>query len=578
MKTIDGKILKNMIISASNNLYNHYPEIDQLNVFPIPDGDTGTNMNLTISSGAAKVYEVKEEKNIYLIAEAFKKGLLFGARGNSGVILSQIFRGFADSLKDKTEANAFDIADAFVNAKTVAYQNVMTPVEGTILTVVREASETLSEQVKEHMHIYDVFDIFLKEAKASLQRTPDLLPVLREAGVVDSGGAGFVKIIEGMSKALHNQVVEKIMPQVVSTNFRNDEYEFKNAETANVQSKFKHEEFGYCTEFILRLPKEEDLMKLGKRPYNKKRIDAVLNAHGNSIVSVHDDDLVKVHIHTMRPGHILTYAQQFGEFVKLKIENMSEQHSHLIEENQGEVNSTLEVKNIAKTEQNKQRSEFALIAVANGEGIKKEFTNLGVTRVVSGGQTMNPSTEDFVNACREVNADVVYIFPNNSNIIMAASQASDVLQGECRVNVIPTKSIPAGIAACMIFNPSSSENENVESMNELISEIKTGEITFSVRDTEIDGTKVHNGDFMAISKKKIVCSVKTKEEALEKLLKKLIDSDSSIVTIYYGLDVNEKTLEFVEKLKNKYTKNNEDLEFEIKNGGQPVYSFYVSVE
>ena len=574
MKKIDGVLFKQMIISANNNLFNNYPEINQLNVFPVPDGDTGTNMNLTLTSGTSMVCQ-KNEKNIYLVAKTFKEGLLMGARGNSGVILSQIFRGFADSLKDKAEADCFDIVDAFVNAKDVAYQNVIKPTEGTILTVVRDAAETLQEKVTENMPIDEVFDIYLQEAKESLARTPDLLPVLRDAGVVDSGGAGYVKIIEGMAKALHNDIVERIMPDVVSSSGQTD-FEFApQGEATNVQSRFKHEEFGYCTEFILRLPKQEDIIKLGKKVYNKKRVDGVLCAHGNSIVSVHDDDLVKVHIHTRNPGYILTYAQQFGEFIKIKIENMAEQHSHLIEENHGSTNE-LEVKTAAPSEKKKEPKEYALIAVANGEGIKSIFKDLGVDEIVSGGQTMNPSTEDFVKACRECNAKNIYIFPNNSNIIMAATQAGDVLEGECKVNVIPSKSIPAGIAACLVFNPTASVEANLEEMNGELENIKTGEVTFSVRDTCIDGTEVHSGDFMGISKKKILVSVKDKVEALKTLIAGMVDEDSSLLTIYFGEDLTQEEIERVNSLVAEY----EEKGFEVQtfNGGQPVYSFYVAVE
>lgn len=574
MKKIDGVLFKQMIISANNNLFNNYPEINQLNVFPVPDGDTGTNMNLTLTSGTSMVCQ-KNEKNIYLVAKTFKEGLLMGARGNSGVILSQIFRGFADSLKDKAEADCFDIVDAFVNAKDVAYQNVIKPTEGTILTVVRDAAETLQEKVTENMPIDQVFDIYLQEAKESLARTPDLLPVLRDAGVVDSGGAGYVKIIEGMAKALHNDIVERIMPDVVSSSGQTD-FEFApQGEATNVQSRFKHEEFGYCTEFILRLPKQEDIIKLGKKVYNKKRVDGVLCAHGNSIVSVHDDDLVKVHIHTRNPGYILTYAQQFGEFIKIKIENMAEQHSHLIEENHGSTNE-LEVKTAAPSEKKKEPKEYALIAVANGEGIKSIFKDLGVDEIVSGGQTMNPSTEDFVKACRECNAKNIYIFPNNSNIIMAATQAGDVLEGECKVNVIPSKSIPAGIAACLVFNPTASVEANLEEMNGELENIKTGEVTFSVRDTCIDGTEVHSGDFMGISKKKILVSVKDKVEALKTLIAGMVDEDSSLLTIYFGEDLTQEEIERVNSLVAEY----EEKGFEVQtfNGGQPVYSFYVAVE
>lgn len=354
------------------------------------------------------------------------------------------------------------------------------------------------------------------------------------------------------------------------------DFEIKKQSDGRPQSLFKHEEFGYCTEFILRLASEKDLKAQEKKPFNKKRIDAVLNAHGNSIVSVHDDDLFKVHIHTKNPGHILTYAQQFGEFVKIKVENMSEQHSELIAESQNgeETEATIDVKNIP--EEKKERSKFALIAVANGEGIKKAFIESGCTDLISGGQTMNPSTDDFVKAIKDANADVCFVFPNNSNIIMAAKQAAEVLKDESNVIVIPTKSIQAGLCSAMFFNPESSVEENTEDMTECLEDIKTGEITYSIRDVEIDHVKVHKGDFMSISGKKIFGSFKTKFEALDKLIKKLIDDGTSTVSIFYGLDVDKALLEQVEKLKAKYAKK--DIEIEVKNGGQAVYSFYVLVE
>ena len=306
-----------MIISGANNLYNNYPEVDALNVFPVPDGDTGTNMNLTISSGAKEI-ATRNDASVYDVAKAFSRGLLMGARGNSGVILSQIFRGFAQGLKGKIEATAQDISDALLMGKEVAYKAVMRPVEGTILTVIRESSQALADSVYPDMPLDEALDILLKEARESLKRTPNLLPVLKEAGVVDSGGAGLCKIIEGFDLALHNQIVEKNMPDVVSDSV-------VEPIIGNVQASLEHKEFGYCTEFILKLP--EDPIKAKKKNFVPSRFSGVLNSHGNSIVMVHDDDLIKVHIHTLNPGNILTYAQQFGEFVKIKVENMSEQHT-----------------------------------------------------------------------------------------------------------------------------------------------------------------------------------------------------------------------------------------------------------
>ena len=556
MIKIDGVILKQMIISGANNLYNSYPEVDALNVFPVPDGDTGTNMNLTISSGAKEVAN-KNETSIYEIAKTFSRGLLMGARGNSGVILSQIFRGFAQGLKGKDEADAIDLADAFMMGKEVAYKAVIRPVEGTILTVCREAAQALNDAVEPEMPIDQAIDILLAEARESLKRTPDLLPILKEVGVVDSGGAGFCKILEGFSKALKNEVVEKNMPDVV------DVSDQAQVSMGNAQSKIQHEEFGYCTEFILKLPAENE--KSGKKVFVEKRFVAVLNSHGNSIVEVRDNDLVKVHIHTLNPGNILSYAQQFGEFVKIKVENMSEQHSELLKE-----------ENNKKVEE-KPLKEFGLISVGVGQGIVDMFKDLRVDYVVSGGQTMNPSTEDFVEAIKEVHAKNIIILPNNSNIVMAASQACDVVSGgETNAVVIPSKTIPQGLVAAMMFNPEVDMEVNINEMTEALSTVKTGQVTFSIKDTTVDGVQVYKDQFMEIFDKEIVCCQKDKVDAAMELLDKMTDSMSSIITVIIGEDVSNEEEERITNLINE--KYGSEIDIDIKKGLQPVYSFIISVE
>lgn len=556
MIKIDGVILKQMIISGANNLYNSYPEVDALNVFPVPDGDTGTNMNLTISSGAKEVAN-KNETSIYEIAKTFSRGLLMGARGNSGVILSQIFRGFAQGLKGKDEADAIDLADAFMMGKEVAYKAVIRPVEGTILTVCREAAQALNDAVEPEMPIDQAIDILLAEARESLKRTPDLLPILKEVGVVDSGGAGFCKILEGFSKALKNEVVEKNMPDVV------DVSDQAQVSMGNAQSKIQHEEFGYCTEFILKLPAENE--KSGKKVFVEKRFVAVLNSHGNSIVEVRDNDLVKVHIHTLNPGNILSYAQQFGEFVKIKVENMSEQHSELLKE-----------ENNKKVEE-KPLKEFGLISVGVGQGIVDMFKDLRVDYVVSGGQTMNPSTEDFVEAIKEVHAKNIIILPNNSNIVMAASQACDVVSGgETNAVVIPSKTIPQGLVAAMMFNSEVDMEVNINEMTEALSTVKTGQVTFSIKDTTVDGVQVYKDQFMGIFDKEIVCCQKDKVDAAMELLDKMTDSMSSIITVIIGEDVSNEEEERITNLINE--KYGSEIDIDIKKGLQPVYSFIISVE
>ena len=558
MRTIDGQMFKMMVISASNNLYNHYPEVDALNVFPVPDGDTGMNMNLTLTSGAKEVQN-RSDNDIYSIAKTFSRGLLMGARGNSGVITSQIFRGFAEALEGKKEINAVELADAFVNGSKIAYKAVIRPVEGTILTVIRESSENLKKKIRTFSSIEDAFKILLHEAKESLERTPNLLPVLKEVGVVDSGGAGLVKILEGMESMIHGDFVERNEAEVVDKNGN-----------AQVKADEEESEFGYCTEFILRLgPKET------KKAFNKNRFTSVLNAHGNSLVVVQDEDLVKVHVHTLTPGNIFNYAQQFGEFVKLKCENMTEQHNEILfsENAKDMAASKLSTAPLAAP---KEKKEYALIATSSGSGIDELFKEVGVEYIVSGGQTMNPSTNDFIDAVKKCNAKVCYIFPNNGNIILAASQAKEVLKDEYDIRVIPTKTIMQGVVSAMNFNPDLSNDDNESALNDAISAVKSGAVTFSIKDTEINGVSVKKDEYMAIRESKdIISSFKDKFDALRDLIKHLVDEDSALVTILYGEDVSDEDANaLIDEFNNEYP----DFEFDIRKGNQPVYSFIVGVE
>ncbi len=596
MIKIDGAILKQMIISGSNNLYNCYPEVDALNVFPVPDGDTGTNMNLTMSSGAKEVFN-KNENSIGSVAKDFARGLLMGARGNSGVILSQIFRGFSESLQGKDSVDAISLAEAFVAGKETAYQAVMRPVEGTILTVIREASAALYEKAEKDMPMDEALDILYEEAEKSLERTPELLPVLKDVGVVDSGGAGLCKIFEGFAKALHNQIVEKEMATVTEKNVAYSTGKIPTPSVeghGSVQAKFNHEEFGYCTQFLLKLADQDNLQ--GKKAFNEKRFKAVLEAHGNSIVFIHSDDLVKVHIHTMKPGNIFTYAQQFGEFKTMKCDNMSEQHEELmddfeseqkklgVESNEDKLNVALKADTtLSSDEQAKQlgiekqpKKKYALIAVAVGKGIEEMFRQSNVDYIISGGQTMNPSTADFVNAIKECNAENIFLFPNNGNILMAASQAADLMKEEHNIAVIPTKTIPQGLTACMVFNPDATLEENEEVMKENIASVKSGEITYAIKDTTIDGVTVEKDKFMGITGKKIVCCHKHKLNTLVELLEKMVDDEASIITVICGQDITpEERKQAEEKVTEKY---GDDFEVDIVDGLQPVYSFFVSVE
>ena len=551
MKIINGHQLKQMIISGANNLFNCYPEIDALNVFPVPDGDTGTNMNLTMTSGSKEVKNM-DTSNIYEVAKTFSRGLLMGARGNSGVILSQIFRGFAMGLEGKKEANCYDFADALISAKDVAYKAVMKPVEGTILTVIRESSVALKNYVDElekPINIEECMQYLLDEAVNSLNRTPELLPVLKEVGVVDSGGAGLIKVLEGFISALNNRVIEREQATIQQAEVQTPQI--------SAQSKIENEEFGYCTEFIMQLSPEKE----GKKNFVSSRFKSVLENHGNSIVVVQDDDIVKVHIHTMKPGNIFNYAQQFGEFVTLKVENMQLQHSNLAEKETTEAPET------------KEKKKYGIISVSVGEGLNQMFKELRVDEIVSGGQTMNPSTEDFVEAINRINAENVFILPNNSNIVMAATQASQVVEGvNCKV--IPTKTIPQGMVACMMFNPYGDIEENFEQMCEAIGGIKTGQVTFAIKDTNINGIEIKENHFMGLNGKNIVTCKEDKVDATITLLETMIDEDSEIVTLIAGEDAKEdETKKIVDYLSEKYP-----VEVDVKLGMQPVYSYIIGVE
>ncbi len=566
MKYIDGKIFKKMVISGSNNLYNHYPEVDALNVFPVPDGDTGMNMNLTMTSGSKEVAN-RSDENLYDIAKIFSRGLLMGARGNSGVITSQIFRGFSDSLVNKTKIDAVGLAEAFDNGRKVAYKAVLKPVEGTILTVIREASTKLLDEVTSKMTIEQAFDILLNEARASLERTPNLLPVLKEVGVVDSGGAGLIKILEGMQSAIGGYVINRHEAEAVNPQG-----------AAQVSASEESEEFGYCTEFILRLGPVES-----KKPFNKNRFTSVLNAHGNSLVVVQDEDIIKVHVHTLKPGDIFNYAQQFGEFVKMKCENMTEQHNEILineKNNQGIHMAASELSSAplaAPKKENKPAKEYAIIATSSGKGIDELFNEVGVDYIVSGGQTMNPSTNDFLKVIDETNAKNIFILPNNGNIIMAANQVKDVLKDKINVVVIPSKTIMQGVVSAMNFNPDLSLEDNEKVMTEALSAVKSGQVTFAIKDTEINGVSVKKDDYMAIlNSKDIISTHKEKFDALKDLLKNMVDEDSSVITVLLGSDLaNDEEKEKVEKyIEETYV----DCDADVRIGNQPVYSYIVGVE
>ena len=539
MKTLNGQSLKQLLISGSNNLYNHYPEVDALNVFPVPDGDTGMNMNLTLTSGSKEIQN-RSDESAYEISKVFSRGLLMGARGNSGVITSQIFRGFSKGLDGLEEVDAPAFSAAFQKGVEVAYKAVVNPVEGTILTVIRESSQFLADNVKDNMSIEKCLDLMLQEARESLKRTPELLPVLKEAGVVDSGGTGLIRILEGMRIAAGGDFVER-----------------SQATATEAQSSAEEgEEEGYLLEFILKLLKE-------KKAFNENRFSNLLSTNGDDLVVNVKDDNVKVHIRALNPGDILNYAQQFGEFLKVKLVNLK-------------VGDSSEELDFEEEEENKEKTEYAMISVSAGQGIEDFLKEIGISVVVKGGQTMNPSSEDFVSAIKKANAHNVFIFPNNSNIVMAASQACEMVEdADTNVYVIPSKTIPQGISSAIMFNPEADPEENFRSMKAALKNVKSGEVTFAIRDTEIGGVKVKKNDFIGIFEKDIVVDNPDKIATLMTLLEKMVDDESSIITILVGEDVNEEEMN---KVSDMISEKFSDLDLDIRQGNQPVYSFLIGVE
>ena len=539
METINGIMLKQMLESGMNHLSNRASEIDALNVFPVPDGDTGTNMSLTFSAGVKDALKV-ESGSVSEIMKVLSKGLLMGARGNSGVITSQIFRGIYQGVEGLDSINGTQLAKALVNGSRVAYRAVMRPVEGTILTVVREAADyTYAFAMEaEDISCEQVLEKMLVEAKESLQRTPELLPVLAEVGVVDSGGAGLCTILEGFLAALKGKP-----------------YGREEASAAKVEkagAAMEGEEYGFCTEFIIRLSKH------GALNFDENSMREELATIGNSIVCVRDDDIVKVHVHTLEPAKAVRMGRRHGTFLKLKAENMQEQHDNLIAQEEAPV---------------QERKPYAIITVAAGEGLKNMFLDLRAEHVISGGQTMNPSTEDFVEAIGKLNAEHIFILPNNSNIIMAAQQAASVCDGE-NVHVIPSKSIPQGLCACIMFNPDVDFETNLSEMSDAITMVKTGQVTYAIKDTVYEGMEIKAGEFMGIMEKEIVTSVPDKLEACRTLIDHMIDEESEIVTLIYGEGTNQEEADTIAQ----YIEDKYDVEVEVNNGEQPVYSFIVSVE
>ncbi|HGM3505567.1 TPA: DAK2 domain-containing protein [Clostridioides difficile] len=543
---IDGKRLREMFISGANNLQNNKDLVDKLNVFPVPDGDTGTNMSLTISYALKELAKV-ENDNISDIGKALSKGSLMGARGNSGVILSQIIRGIAKSIEGKSKLSTDDLAKAFKNGSDTAYKAVIKPIEGTILTVVRESGEFAIKTAKKEKDIVRFLSMLVKESNSSLERTPDLLKNLKDAGVVDSGGKGLVLIYEGMLASIKGNNVE-IKNADLDTNI-SASMDFAKSTTSTDDIKYC-----YCTEFILESSKIEDT-----------KIRDIMMAYGDSLAVVGDDGVIKVHVHTNDPGNVLQEALKYGQLLTIKIENMKLQHENTLLD--------VEEKKEDDSEPLEEEKEFGFIATSMGEGLASIFKDFGVDHIIEGGQTMNPSTEDFMNAINNINAKNIFIFPNNSNIIMAANQAKEL--SEKNIIVIPTKNTPQGFAALVTFNGELSEDENKEAMMNALNSVKSGQVTFAVRDTVMNEIDVKEGNIIGIAEGNLLSAGDYVDEVTSNLIEKLVDEDTAIITLFFGEDVTESQ---ANELRTSLEEKFEDVDVELYYGGQPLYYYLISVE
>ncbi|WP_342389063.1 DAK2 domain-containing protein [Salinicoccus bachuensis] len=549
MDKIDGKMFRNMILSGAENLRQHAEYVDSLNVFPVPDGDTGTNMNLSMTSGANEI-EDREDEHIGTVGRHFSKGLLMGARGNSGVILSQLFRGFSKAIEDQDEIGAEEFSAAFEAGVKTAYKAVMKPVEGTILTVAKDSADRAGEAAGKESSIISIMEAVIEEAEASLKRTPDLLPVLKEVGVVDSGGQGLVYVYEGFLSALKGEAVEAGSKPAGKDTFVNDVHEFDDFMSA------EDIDYGFCTEFMVRF--EAD-----KREFDEDAFRQDMSEFGDSLLVISDDEIVKVHVHTETPGEAMTYGAKYGELIKMKIENMREQFREIQEKKDAS----------AGRKQEGQAYDTAIITVSSGEGINELFRSIGATHIINGGQTMNPSTEDILRTIEDEDVKQVIILPNNKNIIMAAEQARDML--EIPAVVIPTRSIPEGLSSLLVYSPDEDLEQVREAMEASLEHVKTGQVTYAVRDTKIDGMEIRKNQHMGIKDGKITGADDSREATLKQLIESMLDEESEIVTVLIG---EEGDAEEVERIISSIEPEHDEVEFEVHDGQQPVYSYLLSVE
>ena len=554
VKTISTELLQKMFLAGAANLEAKKEYINELNVFPVPDGDTGTNMTLTILSAAKEVKAI-ENPDMVSIAKAISSGSLRGARGNSGVILSQLLRGFTKEIREHKEIDTIILAKACERATATAYKAVMKPKEGTILTVAKGASQK-AEELAETTDDLEVFiPEVIKYAEEVLAQTPEMLPVLKEAGVVDSGGQGLVEVLHGAYDAfLGKEIDYSAIEASAGTKM------VKPGQQAETEIKF-----GYCTEFIIMLEKEFT-------EKDEKEFKAYLESIGDSIVCVADDDVVKVHVHTNDPGLAIQRALTFGQLSRMKIDNMREEHQERLIKDAEKLAAQQAEKAAAK--KSEPRKPVGFITVSIGEGMNEIFKELGADYIIEGGQTMNPSTDDMLTAIDEVNADHIFIFPNNKNIILAANQAQSLTKDK-DIIVIPTKTVPQGITAIINYMPEADVDTNIDAMKEAIENVKTGQVTYAVRDTKIDDKEIHEGDIMGIGDAGILAVGQSVEATTKEMLAELVDEDTELISLYFGQDVLEEDAErFAGEVEGLYP----DIDVDVHSGGQPIYYYVLSVE
>ncbi|CAC7122222.1 Dihydroxyacetone kinase family protein [Staphylococcus aureus] len=544
---INGKLFADMIIQGAQNLSNNADLVDSLNVYPVPDGDTGTNMNLTMTSGREEV-ENNLSKNIGELGKTFSKGLLMGARGNSGVILSQLFRGFCKNIESESEINSKLLAESFQAGVETAYKAVMKPVEGTILTVAKDAAQAAIEKANSTEDCIELMEYIIVKANESLENTPNLLAVLKEVGVVDSGGKGLLCVYEGFLKALKGEKVEAKVAKLDKDEFVHDEHDFHGV--INTEDII----YGYCTEMMVRFGKN-------KKAFDEQEFRQDMSQFGDSLLVINDEEIVKVHVHTEYPGKVFNYGQQYGELIKLKVENMREQHREVIRKEQHTAKPKMET------------VETAIITISMGEGISEIFKSMGATHIISGGQTMNPSTEDIVKVIEQSKCKRAIILPNNKNILMASEQAASIVDAEAVV--IPTKSIPQGISALFQYDVDATLEENKAQMADSVNKVKSGSLTYAVRDTKIDGVEIKKDAFMGLIEDKIVSSQSDQLTTVTELLNEMLAEDSEILTVIIGQDAEQAVTDnMINWIEEQYP----DVEVEVHEGGQPIYQYFFSVE